>query len=288
MLTILNTSLLESDAQTLVNTVNTVGVMGKGLASHFKLRYPDMYASYKDVCARGLLDIGKLWLWKSPTQWVLNFPTKTHWRYPSRIEYIQAGLEKFVATYETKGITQIGFPRLGCGNGGLEWNSVRALMEAYLSPLPIDIQIHDYDEPIGAPEHLKARPKTLVSRSLDQFITDLQSLIVSRSGRFRTISAESNFNAQLSDDANLLIRRSGKKSIIPREELVEAWQVLIRGPLTKRRLIGRAYDEASYVLGLLASLPYTRSISLTESDASSPTTGVEIIHGASNRQELRA
>ena len=156
MLTYHRTSLLTSKAQTLVNTVNTHGVMGKGLAEQFKFRYPSMFEQYKRICSEGLLDIGKLWLWKGSEQWVLNFPTKRHWRYPSKMEFIERGLQKFVAEYDNRGIREIAFPRLGCGNGGLDWPDVRDLMERYLEPLPIKIYIHDYSVDLPSPEHLRS------------------------------------------------------------------------------------------------------------------------------------
>jgi O-acetyl-ADP-ribose deacetylase (regulator of RNase III) len=91
MLTYLYTSLFDSPAQTLVNTVNTVGVMGKGVAKTFRERYPAMFKEYKKLCDGGALTIGSLHLWKSDDRWVLNFPTKTTWRLPSKLEYIQQG-----------------------------------------------------------------------------------------------------------------------------------------------------------------------------------------------------
>ncbi len=144
MLTYADTSLLDSSAQTLVNAVNCVGVMGKGIAKAFKDRHPEMFSAYKRICDAGLLEPGKLWLWNSSDQWVLNFPTKVHWRNPSRLEWIEMGLDKFSAEYAHRGINQISFPRLGCGNGGLDWEEVRPLMERYLAPLPINVIIHDF------------------------------------------------------------------------------------------------------------------------------------------------
>lgn len=94
-----------------------------------------------------MLDIGNLWIYKSDTKWILNFPTKTHWRNPSKIEYIEQGFKKFVETYEEKGITSVSFPKLGCGNGGLNWeDEVRPLMGKYLKGLPIDVFVHIYSE----------------------------------------------------------------------------------------------------------------------------------------------
>src|SRR6185369_4326034 len=129
MLIYRRTSILQSSAQTLVNTVNCVGVMGKGLAHAFKEREPSMFAAYKRICDEHRLEPGKLWLWRGSANWGLNFPTKVHWRNPSKLEWIEAGLEKFVAAYEAQGITEVSFPKLGCGNGNLDWEEVRPVME---------------------------------------------------------------------------------------------------------------------------------------------------------------
>src|SRR5271165_6585792 len=104
MLTYLHTSLFESPAQTLVNTVNTVGVMGKGIAKTFRERYPAMFAEYKKLCNAQELKVGGLQLWKGIDHWVLNFPTKTTWRLPSKLNYIEVGLQTFVNNYEKAGI----------------------------------------------------------------------------------------------------------------------------------------------------------------------------------------
>ena len=152
--------IFESPAQVIVNTVNTVGVMGKGIALSFKKRYPAMFERYKTVCEKGLLKTGKLMLFYEADYWVLLFPTKEHWRNPSKLEYIEAGLQKFVQTYAEKGITSIAFPRLGCGNGELDWSAVKPLMEKYLKKLPINVYIYLGVHPDVEPEH-KTPEKTL-------------------------------------------------------------------------------------------------------------------------------
>jgi O-acetyl-ADP-ribose deacetylase (regulator of RNase III) len=134
-----------SEVQTIVNTVNCVGVMGKGIALKYKKRYPRMFSIYKKICDNKLLDIGKLFLYKSEEKWILNFPTKTDWRNPSEIKNIEEGLKKFVNTYKEKGITSIAFPHLGCQNGGLDFESqVKPLMIKYLEDLDLEIEIYEY------------------------------------------------------------------------------------------------------------------------------------------------
>lgn len=140
-------NIFNSKCQTLVNTVNCVGVMGKGIALVHKLRYPKMYLEYKDHCNSKLIKTGSLWLYakQENAPWILNFPTKFHWKYPSKIEWIEQGLQKFVATYAKKGITSIAFPLLGTHNGGLATDEVKSMMNQYLEKCDIDIEIYDYD-----------------------------------------------------------------------------------------------------------------------------------------------
>lgn len=148
-------NIFSSDKQTIVNTINCVGVMGKGVALGFRLRYPEMYEKYKEFCKNKQITIGKLWLYKRPqeySKWVLNFPTKFHWKYPSKMEYLEAGLQKFVETYQEKGITSIAFPLLGTHNGGLDKIDVLNIMHFYLDKCSIPIEIYEYDS--KAPDEL--------------------------------------------------------------------------------------------------------------------------------------
>lgn len=146
-ITLVRGNIFNTKAQTVVNTVNCVGVMGKGIALVYKLRYPQMFDMYKEYCNRHLIGIGKLWLYKGEDDapWVLNFPTKFHWKYPSKMEYVEKGLQKFVSTYKERGITSAAFPLLGTNNGGLDKEQVKTLMIHYLSLCDIPIEIYDYD-----------------------------------------------------------------------------------------------------------------------------------------------
>lgn len=144
---IIKGNIFNTKAQTIVNTVNCVGVMGKGIALVFKLRYPAMFEVYQTYCKQNLIAIGKLWIYKGEASapWVLNFPTKTHWKQPSEYDYIQKGLQKFVDTYKEKGITSIAFPLLGASNGGLDKDKVLDMMVHYLSQCDISVEIYEYD-----------------------------------------------------------------------------------------------------------------------------------------------
>lgn len=143
MITFIRGNLFESKAQTLVNTVNCVGVMGKGVALSFKKKFPEMYKDYRKLCHDGKMNPGKLTLYKETTPWVLNFPTKRHWRANSKIEDIELGLIKLAKRYQEWGIKSLAMPALGCGYGGLNWEDVRPLIEKYLSDLEIDIEVYE-------------------------------------------------------------------------------------------------------------------------------------------------
>ena len=139
-------NIFESSCQTVVNTVNCVGVMGKGIAFEYKHRFPEMYASYARLCEKKQLQPGLLQLWTKNTPWILNFPTKNHWKYPSKIDYLENGLAKFAETYSARGISSIAFPELGTSSGGLQWSEVKILMYKYLEPLEnLDIEIYHFD-----------------------------------------------------------------------------------------------------------------------------------------------
>ena len=141
-----NENIFESKSMALVNTVNCVGIMGAGLAKEFKLRFPEMFKDYVKKCNENKIKIGKLDIYKiNDRKIIINFPTKDHWKYPSKLEYIEKGLNDFVKNYKSWNIKSIAFPQLGCGKGGLKWNDVKYLMEKYLTDLDIGIEVHVND-----------------------------------------------------------------------------------------------------------------------------------------------
>ncbi len=156
MITYVKGDMFTSPAQIITNTVNTVGVMGKGIALEFKKRYPEMYLDYQELCETGTFEIGKLVLWRKAEKWILLFPTKEHWRSPSRLEYIEKGLKKLSDQWDRLGAFTIAFPMLGCGNGGLYWEDVQPLMEKYLRPLPLRsyIYVGQYGDPLSEREQV--------------------------------------------------------------------------------------------------------------------------------------
>jgi O-acetyl-ADP-ribose deacetylase (regulator of RNase III) len=133
-------NLLDADVKALVNTVNTVGVMGKGLAFQFKRRFPSNYEVYAGACRRGEVQVGRMLVVETvrhtAPRFIINFPTKKHWRDPSRLEYVHAGLIALVSEVRTRGIQSIAIPPLGCGNGGLAWSEVRPLIDRAVIELP--------------------------------------------------------------------------------------------------------------------------------------------------------
>jgi O-acetyl-ADP-ribose deacetylase (regulator of RNase III) len=142
-------NLLEAPAEALVNTVNTVGVMGKGIALMFKEAFPENYRLYRDACQAGSVKIGRMFSTErrdfvSGPKWIINFPTKEHWRAPSRIEWIRDGLADLRRFIEEHSIRSVALPPLGSGNGGLDWRAVRQVIEEALAPLQ-DVTVIVYE-----------------------------------------------------------------------------------------------------------------------------------------------
>ncbi len=272
MITYVVGDLFKSPARVLVNTVNTVGVMGKGIAKDFKKVYPDMFKQYQVICENKQLDIGKLWLYKTNHKWIMNFPTKKHWRSPSRPEYIEAGLRKFVSTYAEKGIASISFPMLGCGNGELNWeNEVRPLMEKYLDSLPIDIFVHIYRHDLKTVEHrnieaikrwLRSEPGSL---SFEEVWDDLLSTLHYQKD-YKTLEYGEDFSAQVFDNADegIIFSKGGVSYQVPKEDLLAIWQhVRDVGFCLKEIIPGSQYQVASLIMALFNELPYLEPVLIT-------------------------
>lgn len=145
MITVLTGNIFTTACNTIVNTVNCVGVMGAGIAYEYRLRYPEMYEKYQKLCKENLLQIGSLWIYKAENKSILNFPTKNDWKQPSKIEYLEKGLQKFVDTYKEKEITSIAFPLLGASHGGLTQEQSLSTMKKYLTQCDIEIEIWHFD-----------------------------------------------------------------------------------------------------------------------------------------------
>jgi O-acetyl-ADP-ribose deacetylase (regulator of RNase III) len=139
-------NLFASDAQALVNTVNCVGVMGKGVALEFRRRFPEMFEVYRRVCAANLLRPGHILPYRRGRPWILNFAIKDHWKQPSRLEWVDGCLQKFTANYRTLGITSVALPWLGAMNGRLDRAKVLDLMRTHLRPLAdVVVEVIEFD-----------------------------------------------------------------------------------------------------------------------------------------------
>ena len=145
--------MLEADTEALVNTVNTVGVMGKGIALQFKERFPINFKIYANACKKGEMQVGKMLVVKENTlngeKLIINFPTKTEWFKKSQYIYIEDGLKDLAKVIEEYNIKSIAIPPLGCGNGGLKWEKVKPMMDKYLGQLSnVTIQIYEPNEAV--------------------------------------------------------------------------------------------------------------------------------------------
>lgn len=146
--------LLSEQTDALVNTVNCVGVMGRGVALQFKNKFPDNFKLYEAACKKHNVAPGKMFVTSNGLlgpRWLINFPTKKHWRHPSQLRYIEDGLDDLIRQIRALEIKSIAIPPLGCGLGGLEWRIVRAMIERKMSVLT-DVTIRVY-EPNNASQH---------------------------------------------------------------------------------------------------------------------------------------
>lgn len=259
--------MFKSPAKILVNTVNTVGVMGKGVALEFKKQYPEMFYCYKKLCEEKQLDIGKLFLWRKEKKWVLLFPTKKHWRNPSKIEYIESGLKKLVENWDKLGADSIAFPRLGCGNGGLDWNDVRPLMEKYLKNVPLQIYIYidNYADP--EPEHLQVSEieKWLSGvndvEGYEKFKLQLTDILENDN----SILLGDGVQAKIKEDGELQLNCNGEQREINDEELCSFWNYIRDVGIVSENEIPSEYEFFSNVLlTVMKKLEYVQSVIVSE------------------------
>jgi O-acetyl-ADP-ribose deacetylase (regulator of RNase III) len=159
-------NILDANVDALVNTVNTVGVMGKGIALQFKNAFPENYKEYSDAVHRKEITVGKVQIVAvnglNGVKYVVNFPTKAHWRYPSKIEWIKEGLKDLRRQIQMFKIGSIAVPPLGCGNGGLDWDDVKPLIIDALSDLEINVYV--YEPSLAIKEALKKEEKPSAAR----------------------------------------------------------------------------------------------------------------------------
>jgi O-acetyl-ADP-ribose deacetylase (regulator of RNase III) len=170
MINYITGNILESNAQAIINTVNTEGVMGKGIALQFKKSFPNNFKAYAEACKKELIGIGNLFVFRDSNlstgeKVIINFPTKKSWRKPSEYSYIEEGLNDLIRIINIEQIKSVAIPPLGAGNGGLEWEKVKKMIEQRLSHLEIDIFV--YEPTAQIKEHLKQeRVKLTDARAL--------------------------------------------------------------------------------------------------------------------------
>ena len=180
-------NLLRSDAEALVNTVNCVGYMGKGIALQFKKAFPENFTAYQKACKQKKVQPGAMFVHESGDMMgrkiIINFPTKRHWRNRSLMEDVDSGLIALVEVVKNRGIKSIAIPPLGCGLGGLEWSEVQPRIEAAFAQLP-DVEVHLY-EPKGAPDG-----KTQPVGTKKPNMTRARALIILLMARYRELEYE--------------------------------------------------------------------------------------------------
>jgi len=168
-------NILRSHAEALVNTVNCVGVMGKGIALQFKKAFPDNYKAYEKACKSNEVIIGKMFVYETGEmynpKYIINFPTKNHWKGKSKYEYIESGLNDLKKVIKRRNISSVAIPPLGSGLGGLDWNRVKYMVEDALSELD-NVQVYLY-EPKGAP-----KPEEMLNRTNKPKMTEARALFI--------------------------------------------------------------------------------------------------------------
>jgi O-acetyl-ADP-ribose deacetylase (regulator of RNase III)/uncharacterized protein YwgA len=174
MIKIVTGNLLDAKVQALVNTVNTVGIMGKGIALQFSEAFHNNYKVYKEACRNKTFKIGTLLAVRDHNailgeKIIINFPTKQHWRQPSKYEYIESGLQELARYIESNRIKSIAIPPLGCGNGGLNWDIVKQMIEKYLSALNAEIYVYEPNSAVKAllqKQNVAKKPKLTSARAM--------------------------------------------------------------------------------------------------------------------------
>lgn len=282
-------NIFDSPAQVIVNTVNTVGVMGKGLALSFKQRYPEMFNRYRTACEKKQLTVGKLMLFYEPDHWILLFPTKENWRNPSKLEYLEKGLIKFVNTYADKNITSIAFPKLGCGNGELSWDEVKPLMEKYLKPLPIDIYIYLGVISDEKPEHKtqKSTLEWLKENAKDMSFNGVKDDIALTTAvlPYMLTTSTANFEVTLKDEILAFASVQGESKLeVSEDQFYRIWDDIRRKSVFH---IDDAAMEEKMVYELLFQFGYLSKIKLLDSKTNTMRDGFQINAGSGRMYSLQ-
>jgi O-acetyl-ADP-ribose deacetylase (regulator of RNase III) len=229
-------NLLDSKAEALVNTVNTDGIMGKGIALQFKNMFPGNFRVYAKACKSKEIKIGKLLVTEEELllggrKVIINFPTKTSWRKPSEYSYIEEGLNDLVKIIQQRKIQSIAIPPLGAGNGGLNWNKVKSILEKYLSGLDCDIRIY---EPNTAVQEVLKEERVRLTPARAMLLAVLYDLV--RNGEF-----VSEFSAE---KIAYFLQRFGAKDIFKLE-----YEPNFYGPYSGKVKHVLFYLNGSYIMG---------------------------------------
>lgn len=250
-------NILESEAEALVNTVNTVGVMGKGIALQFKREFPNNFQSYSKACKEGKIDIGQLFVSRdssisSGEKLIINFPTKKDWRKSSEYEYIKAGLLDLQRIISEYGIKSVAIPPLGAGSGGLNWEVVKELIQDYLQNMPIDIFVYEPTNQIK--EYLKKeRVKLTPARALllyvlydlvrngdfvSEFSSEKVAYFIQKFGgkKFLKLSFQKNFYGPYSGKVRFLLN-------VLNGSYIMGFSDMNKKPFEPLTLIADGYDE---------------------------------------------
>lgn len=229
-------NLLESEAEALVNTVNTVGVMGKGIALQFRNKFPNNFKMYSKACKSNDVKMGHLLVTEEEAlltgkKIIINFPTKTNWRLPSEYQYVEAGLSELVKVIKAKQLKSIAIPPLGAGNGGLDWNKVKQILEKHLSDVDCDIYIY---EPSTAIQEVLKKERVKLTPARAMLLSVLYELV--RNGEF-----VSEFS---SEKIAYFLQRFGAKETFKLE-----FQPNFYGPYSGKVKHVLYYLNGSYIMG---------------------------------------
>lgn len=280
MIEYLRGDIFMSPAQVIVNTVNTVGVMGKGIALEYKKRYPDMFVEYKKACENKDLKCGKLMLWYGSDHWILLFPTKEHWRGSSKMEYIRLGLEAFRQHYADYNITSIAFPKLGCGNGGLKWEDVKLVMEEYLTDLPIDVYVYlsSVEDKNGSVEE---ETKSMLYADVKSDIIQKTSIVP-----MTIIISDRKWDAFYNFKTNELkfLSEDGEEEYINDDDLHDAWdEAMVKKVIS---VVPDSPNELYY--NLLRSMGYMTKVNIERQNSDLVLNGFQVNSGMGRNYMVKA
>lgn len=276
MITYVYGDLYFSPARVLVNPVNTTGAMGTGHSAEFKRLYPAMYDTYRDLCQQDRFEVGQLYLYRTAHKWILNLPTRKHYRADANLDMIEAGLQKFAAIYADEGLTSVSFPDLTDDAPHLSWEQdLRPLIESYLGTLPIMVYVHRQldDNPYPLPQTsaralrnwLNGQPRQI---PFDRWWRDLQQVITGTAD-FSTVTDGERFRVTVTDHRiSLKILVPTQKPVFISETLLrDLWQYVARaGYVLPQNLPGGLEQVAPYLVALLSQLETIYPIYLAPAD----------------------